>query len=146
MSVSEGAIRASFARQGMMATLRATMRSVGGGRCEIAAPITRAVSQQHGFGHAALAFALGDSAAGYAALSAMPKGSEVLTAEMKVNLLAPAEGDRLVASGRVVRVGRRILVVTADVVAEPSGRAVAILQGTMVPAEPPQEPPRSAAR
>ena len=59
--------------------------------------------QQHGAGHAGLAFSLGDSAAGYAALSVMAAGSEVMTVEMKINLLSPALGDRLVAEGRVLR-------------------------------------------
>ncbi len=132
--VPEAAIRASFAAQGMMATLGARMVSVGGGACAIEAPIRPETGQQHGYAHAGLAFAIGDSAAGYAALSAMPEGSEVLTVEMKINLLAPASGERLIASGRVVRAGRRIVVAAAEVVAEPSGRMVAILQGTMVPA------------
>ena len=135
-AVPEAAIRDSFARQGMMATLGARMIAVGGGGCTIEAPIRPETGQQHGYAHAALAFAIGDSAAGYAALSAMPEGSEVLTVEMKINLIAPAAGARLIAEGRVVRAGRRIVVVTAEVVAEAqdgSRRPVAILQGTMVP-------------
>lgn len=132
----EAAIRASFARQGMMATLGARMVSAGGGACVIEAPIRPETGQQHGFAHAGLAFAIGDSAAGYAALSAMPEGAEILTVEMKINLILPAAGARLIATGRVVRAGRRIVVVTAEVEAERDGarRMVAILQGTMVPA------------
>ncbi|MDH3264162.1 MAG: PaaI family thioesterase [Paracoccaceae bacterium] len=129
-------IAASFAAQGMMATLGAELVEAGAGRVVIAAPIRPEVGQQHGFAHAALAFALGDSAAGYAALSLMPDGAEVLTVEMKINLLAPAAGERLIATGEVVRAGRRISVVTAEVVAEADGhrRLVALLQGTMIPA------------
>ncbi len=130
------AILESFARQAMLETLGARIVALAPGTCRIAAPILPAARQQHGHGHAALAFALGDSAAGYAALGLMPPGSEVLTAEMKINLLAPARGDRLVATGEVVKAGRRLSVVRANVVAETEGRApvtVAILQGTMVP-------------
>jgi uncharacterized protein (TIGR00369 family) len=90
-----------------------------------------AFSQQHGYGHAGVTFALGDTAAGYAALSVKPEGAEVLTAEMKVNLVAPAKGDRLVAEGRVVRPGRRLVVVSAEVRAGET--LVALLQGTMIP-------------
>ena len=129
----EDEVRASFARQGLMRTLGAEMLGVGGGRCTVAAPIREESGQQHGFGHAGLAFALGDTAAGYAAMSAA-KAGDVLTVEMKINLMAPARGTRLVATGQVARAGRRITVVTAEVVAEPEGRVVAILQGTMVPA------------
>ena len=128
----EDEVRASFARQGLMRTLGAEMLEVGEGRCVVAAPLRPESGQQHGFGHAGLTFALGDTAAGYAAMGAANEG-DVLTVEMKINLLAPARGERLVATGRVVRSGRRITVVTAEVVAEPEGRTVALLQGTMLP-------------
>jgi uncharacterized protein (TIGR00369 family) len=124
-------VRASFARQTMMATFGASIDALGPGRCRIAAPVLPQARQQQGFGHAALAFALGDSAAGYAALTLMPPGTEVLTVEMKINLLAPATGPRLVAEGRVVRSGRRLTVVTAEV-ADDGGRTLALLQGTMI--------------
>ncbi|RDC73334.1 PaaI family thioesterase [Rhodovulum sp. 12E13] len=124
-------VRASFARQALMATFGAGMREVAPGRCVIAAPVTGAVTQQHGVAHAGLTFALGDSAAGYAALTLMDEAAEVLTVEMKINLLAPATGAELVATGEVVRAGRRLIVVRAEVTAE-SG-AVALLQGTMIP-------------
>ncbi|WP_112873455.1 PaaI family thioesterase [Paracoccus endophyticus] len=133
----ERRLRDSFARQTMMQTLGATMVTAGLGRVVIAAPVASHVLQQQGAAHAALAFGLGDSAAGYAALSVLPQGSEVVTVEMKINLLAPAVGDRLVAEGRVVRPGRRIVVVGAEVWAE-SGEVrkhVATLLGTMVPVE-----------
>ena len=130
-------LRESFARQGMMATLGAGIVEIAPGRVVVGAPILDLARQQHGFGHAALTFALGDTAAGYAALSLMPLTSEVLTVEMKINLIAPAAGDRLIATGRVVRAGRRLTVVTAEVEAEADGgrRTVAILQGTMLPVE-----------
>ena len=81
-------------------------------------------------------FALGDSAAGYAALSLMEPGAEVLTVEMKVNLIAPAAGTRLIAEGEVVKPGRRLFVVRATVRSEAADgtlRDVALLQGTMIP-------------
>jgi uncharacterized protein (TIGR00369 family) len=121
----------SFARQAMMATLGAELLHADAGLCRIAAPVLPAFSQQHGYGHAAVTFALGDRAAGYAALSVMAEGAEVLTAEMKINLLAPATGGRLVAEGRVVRPGRRLVVVSAEVRAGET--LVALLQGTMIP-------------
>ena len=128
-------IRDSFQRQTMMQTLGATLLEVAPGRIIIAALILPTSLQQHGAGHAGLAFSIGDSAAGYAALSLMPEGAEVMTVEMKINLMSPAVGDRLVAEGRVIRPGRRIMVVAADVWAETAeGRKhVAMLQGTMIP-------------
>ncbi len=131
----EDRIRDSFVRQTMMETLGARLDSVAEGRVVITAPILPSSLQQQGAGHAGLAFSIGDSAAGYAALTVMPEGAEVMTVEMKINLMAPALGDRLVAEGRVIRAGRRILVVAADVFAEMGGarKHVAMLQGTMIP-------------
>ncbi|MFW2545068.1 PaaI family thioesterase [Primorskyibacter sp. 2E107] len=125
----------SFARQGMMTTLQARIETVAEGAVTLSAPITPATSQQQGFGHAALTFALGDTAAGYAALSVIPEGSEVVTSEIKIHLLSPAIGDRLIARGRVVKPGRRLVVVTAEVFALRDGaeKQVALLTGTMVP-------------
>jgi uncharacterized protein (TIGR00369 family) len=132
------AVRASFARQGMMRLLAAEILAVAPGAVTLAAPIRPETSQQHGYAHAGLAWTLGDSAAGYSALSLLAPGEEVLTAEMKVNLLAPAEGLRLVAEGRVIRPGRRLIVAAAEVWAEADGprRHVATMLGTLVPLAP----------
>ena len=131
-------IRESFAAQSMMATLGARLAGLARGTARIEAPILPGSRQQHGFGHAGLTFAIGDSAAGYAALSVMPEGHEVLTTEMKIHLLAPAKGDLLVARGRVIRAGRRLVIVQADVHALEGGREshVALLTGTMIPLAP----------
>ena len=128
-------IRASFARQTMMQTLGASIDVVEPGRVVISAPIGAHLLQQQGAAHAALTFAIGDSAAGFAALTLMPAEAEVMTVEMKINLLAPGLGARLVAEGRVARAGRRIAVVTAEVraVDDGEGKTVALLQGTMIP-------------
>lgn len=128
-------IRDSFARQAMMTTLGAELSDISEGRVVITAPILPTSTQQQGFGHAGLTFSIGDSAAGYSALTMMPAGQEVLTTEMKINLLAPARGDFLRATGKVIRAGKRLVVVTAEVEAIVGDQAttIAILQGTMVP-------------
>ena len=128
-------IQNSFAAQTMMATLGATLDEVEEGRVVISAPILPTSLQQQGAAHAALPFAIGDSAAGYAALSVMEDGMEVVSAEVKINLLAPGLGDRLRATGKVVKAGKRLVVVTAEVHALSKGQEtlMAILQATMVP-------------
>ena len=133
-----GRIRSSFDRQSLMATLGARLVRVAPGLCVIEAPIAPHVLQQHGAAHAALAFALGDSASGYAALTQMPEDAEVMTVEMKINLMAPAFGDRIEAIGRVMRAGRRLSVVTAEVFALSGAqrKSIALLQGTMIPVDP----------
>lgn len=128
-------IAQSFAAQTMMATFGAELAEVSKGAATITAPILPGARQQQGFGHAGLTFSIGDSAAGYAALSMLPLDMEVVTSEIKINLLAPARGALLKAKGRVVKPGRRLCVVTSEVFAVDQGveTLIAILQGTMVP-------------
>ena len=130
-------IQASFDRQSMMATLGARLTRAADGACTITAPILPGSMQQQGFGHAGLTFSIGDSAAGYAALSLLPDTQEVVTTEMKINLLAPAMGDLLIARGRVIKPGRRLIVVTSDVFAQTGTeeRHIACLTGSMMPVD-----------
>jgi uncharacterized protein (TIGR00369 family) len=127
-------VRASFSRQGAMATIGAELANVAAGRIAITVPVEPRLSQQHGFLHAGVVVAALDSACGYAALTLMPADAEVLTVELKVNLLAPASGDRIVAEGEVVRAGGTLTVCRGDAYAEQgSGRThVATMLATMV--------------
>lgn len=128
-------IQTSFDAQTMMTTFGAGLLDIQPGQCTISAPILPGARQQHDYAHAALTFALGDSAAGYAALSLMGEQDEVVTVEMKINLITPAKGQRLIARGDVVKSGRRVIVVKAEVLAEDGDQvtAVALLQGTLIP-------------
>ena len=127
-------VRASFARQGAMKLIGAELATVEPGHVVIELPYRADLTQQHGFLHGGVVTAVLDSACGYAALSLMPAGTAVLTVELKVNLVAPARGERFLARGRVVRPGRTLMVCAGEVVAEGPGaeRTVAILQGTMM--------------
>jgi uncharacterized protein (TIGR00369 family) len=111
-------VRASFGRQGAMATLGAELAHVAAGRVAIALPVEPRLSQQHGFVHAGVVVAALDSACGYAALTLLPADAEVLTVELKVNLLAPATGERIVAEGEVLRAGGTLTVCRGDAYAE----------------------------
>jgi uncharacterized protein (TIGR00369 family) len=103
-------VRDSFARQGIMTTLGAKLAKVDKGTCEITLPFRAALSQQHGFFHAGVVSTVTDSAAGYAAFSLFPAGSSVLTVEFKINLLAPADGENLRATGRVIKHGKTLTI------------------------------------
>ena len=131
---AEARIEASFASQGLMATLGATLGRVEAGRVEIILPVSATVSQQHGFVHGGAVAAVADSAAGYAALSLAPAGVEVLTTEFKINFVAPAAGERLVARGRVVKAGRTLTLTQTEVFAETAGqeKLVALLTATLM--------------
>lgn len=117
-----------------MKTLGATLESVEAGFVEIHLPIRPAVTQQHGFVHAGAVASIADSACGYAAFSLMPADAGVLAVEFKINLMAPAKGEKLIARGRVIRAGRTLSVCQADVVAvvEGSEKAVAMLTSTVM--------------
>jgi uncharacterized protein (TIGR00369 family) len=127
-------VRASFARQGAMSTLGATLAEVAAGRVAIAMPIEPHLSQQDGFVHGGIVVTALDSACGYAALTLVSDDSNVLTVELKVNLLAPAGGERLVAVGEVVHAGRTLTVCRGDAHAERGAERVhvATLLATMI--------------
>ncbi len=108
-------IHASFERQGLMALIGAQLAGVEEGRVRITLPRRPEISQQHGYIHAGATSAIADSAGGYAALTMMPETFEVLTVEYKLNLVAPASGDLLEATGTVLRPGRTLTVCRLDV-------------------------------
>jgi uncharacterized protein (TIGR00369 family) len=111
----ERAVRESFARQSFLAAIGAKLIRVGHGEVDIELTAGGHIGQQSGLVHAGVVAAIADTACGYAALTLMPPGSDVVSVEFKVNLLAPARGERVIARGRVVRSGRTITVCSADV-------------------------------
>jgi uncharacterized protein (TIGR00369 family) len=130
----EARVRGSFARQRAMALIGAVLSRVEPGRVDIELPVRDDLGQQHGFVHGGIVGMIADSAGGYAAFTLMPADASVLTVEYKLNMLAPAEGERLVARGEVVKPGRTLAVVRADVWALRDGREtqVAAMQQTLM--------------
>ena len=127
-------VRASFARQGAMKTLGAVLTAVDPGYCAIALVPRPEVAQQHGYVHAGVVSAIVDSAGGYAGYTLFPVGASVLTVEFKINLVAPAAGERLLAEGFVVKPGRTLVITRGEVHAERHGKRtlVAIMQQTLM--------------
>jgi uncharacterized protein (TIGR00369 family) len=124
-------VRASFARQAMMATLGAELVSVERGQVELALRHDARFTQQHGFVHAGAVAAVLDSACGYAAFSLMPPEAAVLTASYTINLLAPAVGERFRMTGTVVRAGRTLVVCRGDAFADAATAPFAVMQATL---------------
>jgi uncharacterized protein (TIGR00369 family) len=114
-------VRASFDRQAAMKTIGATLAGVEAGRVVIELPWAQALTQQHGFLHAGMVATALDSACGYAGFSLMPADAAVLTIEYKINLLAPAKGQRFRMEGLVIKPGRTVTVT--------EGKAFAIDEG-----------------
>lgn len=111
----EQRVRDSFARQQAMNLLGATLDDVAPGHARISLPYRPELSQQHGFFHGGIVGTIADSAAGYAGYTLMPFDASVLTIEYKLNLVAPADGDVLIARGRVIRPGKSLVITEADV-------------------------------
>jgi len=130
----EQAVRESFARQGIMGHIGARLGVIRPGYVEIIAPYSDDLSQQHGFFHGGIVGAIADSAGGYAAFSLMGAGDGVLTVEYKINLVAPADGDTLIARADVVRPGRTLTVSQAQVFVIKDGQETlcGIMQQTLM--------------
>ena len=122
-------VRESFARQGAMSHLGAVLRGIELGRVEIDLPFRPELSQQHGFFHAGMVSTVADSAGGYAAYTLFPAGSTVLTVEFKVNLIAPADGERVRAVGQVIRSGRTLTICELKAYVLKQGKETQCLHG-----------------
>ena len=117
----EARVRESYAGQSIMELIGARLGRVEPGLVEIELPYRADLCQQHGFFHAGATSTVADSAGGYAAFSLFPREASVLTVEYKINLVAPAEGERLRAVGRVLRPGRTLTLCDLEVFAEAAG-------------------------
>lgn len=120
----EARTRESFARQGAMGYLGASLAAVAPGRVEVALPFRPELSQQHGFFHAGIISTIADSAGGYAGFTLFPADAGILTVEFKINLIAAADGERAIAVGQVLRHGRTLTVCHLDAFVEKAGRRV----------------------
>lgn len=135
MSTDPQQVRDSLQRQSFMRLLGADAPVVEPGHVVIELPFRADLCQQNGYLHAGVVTSIADSACGYAALTVMPPGSDVLSVEFKVNLLAPGRGDVFRADARVVRSGRTLTVCQAEVTAVTAGHpdvSVALMQATMI--------------
>jgi uncharacterized protein (TIGR00369 family) len=126
-------VRKSFAQQSIMQLIGAELTRIEPGMVEISLPYRRDLTQQDGYLHAGILTTIADSAAGYAAYSLMPAGASVLSVEFKVNLLRPAQGEKFLARAEVIKPGKTLTVVRADVFGIRGGERtlVATLLGTM---------------
>lgn len=123
---------ASFERQPIARAFGISLGRLGPGFCEMRMPFHPELTQQHGYFHAGVVATLADNAGGYAAYTLMPAGSEVLAVEFKINLMAPAKGDAMIARGRVQKSGRTLTICTVEVSVVENGveREVALMQQT----------------
>ena len=114
-------VRESFARQGAMALIDARLTQVSAGVCEITLEHRNDLTQQHGFFHGGMLTTVADTAAGFAAFTLCDAVATVLSVEFKVNFLTPADGERLIARGEVVKSGRTLSMVEVKVLVDKQG-------------------------
>ncbi len=143
----ERVVRESFARQAYMTLIGARIAALAPGRVSLELPFRDDLCQQRGFLHGGVTTAIADSAAGYAAFTLMPPKSSPLTVELKINLLAPAAGERFVATAHVLRSGRTLSIVEADVLAEAKGvrKPIARMLATLICLENTSDAPERTA-
>jgi uncharacterized protein (TIGR00369 family) len=132
--VAPEVVAANFANQPAMTLIGASIEVLSPGNVEVSFPFRTDLTQPDGFVHAGIICTAADSACGYAALSSMPAGSQVLSVEFKLNLLRPAAGERFIARAQVLKPGQILTAVRADVFAliGAKERLIAAMQATMI--------------
>ena len=105
--------RAILAAQPFSILLGTQMTSYGAEGVELQLDLNDQIKQQHGFVHGGVLAYLADNALTFAGGFAM--GGGVLTAEMKLNYIRPAVGDKLIARAWVISKGRTQAVARSDV-------------------------------
>ena len=125
-------LQASFAKQSFLAAIGAKLEYAGEGTAIVSCPSREDLKQQTGVLHAGVLSTVADVACGYAAMSLVPEAYSVVSVEFKVNLLRPASGSKITATGRVIKPGKTLIVVEADVVDDDTGKAAAKMTGTMM--------------
>ena len=126
------AAKRSFEKQGFMKTLGAEIIAIEKGMVKIACSKKESLTQQHGFFHAGVITSIADVACGYAAMTTMPEGSDVLSVEFKTNLMKAAKAEKLIATGRVIKSGRTLVFCEAKITDEKEEIVFATLEGTMI--------------
>ncbi len=127
-------IEAIFAAQGAMRLIGAKLARADRGLAEFEVAFRTELSQQNSFFHAGIIATLVDTAGGCAGATMMPVGSGVLTVEFKLNLLAPADGERILARGEVVKSGRTLTITQGKVFVYKNGveTLCALMQQTLI--------------
>ena len=108
----------SFEKQSFLSLIGAQIEHVEAGRVAISCKRKDTLLQQQGLLHGGVITTLADVASGYAALTSMPEGTEVLTVELKINLMRPAVTNQIIAVGEVIKAGKTLVVVEATVTDE----------------------------
>lgn len=108
-------IEDSFQYNGAFIELGGTLVTVEHGYVEVHLPFSKKTAQQHGFFHGGIVTTVADTCSGFAGYSVCDVDEECLSAEFKVNFLAPARGDLLIGRGRIIKDGRTLIIAEATI-------------------------------
>jgi uncharacterized protein (TIGR00369 family) len=115
-------VEESFNRQKFMELINAKLVDIKPGFCEIHIPFDIKLTQQHGLFHAGIISTIADNAAGYASFSLMNENSSILTVELKLNLIAPGDGDLLIGKAHVLKNGKTLTICRSEVFVVKNGK------------------------
>lgn len=110
----EEKVRKSFEHNGFK-QLGGIITKVSLGAVEAELPYGPLVRQQHGLFHGGIIAMAADVAAGYAGYTVLAPDEECVSAEFKVNFLQPGRGEKLIARGGIIKVGRKLVISEATV-------------------------------
>lgn len=127
-------VRDSFCRQSFLSLIGAELEDVRPGRVTVSCRLREDLTQQQGLLHGGVVATVADVTCGYTALTVIQEDYEVMSVEFKLNLLRPVSGSGIRAVGSLVRAGRTLVVTEAEVQDIDSGKLVAKMLATMIPA------------
>ena len=116
------ATAAIFVEADFIVELGVTPLTIEPGFVEARLPVAQRHLQHSGVIHAGVQATLADHTAGAAGHTVIGAGQMVLTSTFTIHLLTPARGEELRARARVLKAGRRLVIVEADVFALKGGR------------------------
>jgi uncharacterized protein (TIGR00369 family) len=115
---NDNLVRQIFDDARFVRSLGIELISFGTGWCETRVRVAPVLEQQHGFVHAGVLMTLADHTCGGAAATAAPADHDVITVENKVSFLRPASGPVLFCRAQVLRAGKSLIFVEAEVTIE----------------------------
>jgi uncharacterized protein (TIGR00369 family) len=107
-----------FGRAAFVRSMSIELVDYGKGWCETKQRVLPEHRQQHGFAHAGVVMTIADHTCGGAAVSVVREDQDVITVENKTSFIRPAAGDLLYSRATVLRAGKSLIFVEAEVTAE----------------------------
>ena len=125
------ALRETFARIPYVGLLGMEFVGAGRGSAAFALDFREELSRMEGIMHGGAIASLLDTAAAFAVHTLLGPGGRTVTVDLTLHFLRPVSGGRLEARARVLREGRRIVIIGAEATDE-TGVLIAVATTTYV--------------